>query len=62
MKDIGYNEIGRHIKEHIIFSDRILQLQLENDNYDFEHSRELMACLGYRLHNHVIIEDKQYSI
>ncbi len=62
MKDKGYKKLDKHIAEHKMFKDRILQLQRKNDMNDIEVTKELIVYLGNWLLKHVIKEDKKYSI
>ena len=62
MKNAGYNDIDKHISEHKIFKDRIFHLQQKKDINDIEVTKELIVYLGNWLLNHVIVEDKKYSI
>jgi len=61
MKDIGYDDINKQISEHKIFTDRILQLQRNDNLHESGHSKELIVYLGNWLLNHVIEEDKKIS-
>jgi len=62
MRNIGYKEIDKHIIEHRGFTQKTLNLQQVSDKNDPDVTRELIAFLGKWLLNHVIIEDKKYSI
>lgn len=62
MRDIGYKDINKQISEHKIFTDKILQLQRDGHLDNCGHSQELIAYLGNWLLNHVMEEDKKYSI
>jgi|ERR1039457_1579842 hemerythrin len=61
MTDIGYKDLNKQITEHKIFTDRILQLQRDDNLDDCGHSKELIVYLGNWLLNHVIVEDKKIS-
>lgn len=62
MKDKGYKNLDKHMAEHKIFRERILQLKQRDNNNDIVISRELIVYLGNWLLNHVIGEDKKYAI
>jgi hemerythrin-like metal-binding protein len=62
MKDIGYKEINKHILEHTDFTQRILQLKQVADKNVPKASKELIVHLKNWFINHIIIEDKKYSI
>jgi hemerythrin len=61
MIGIGYKDIDKHILEHKLFTDRILDCQNDNNVYHCEHSKELIVYLGNWLLNHVIVEDKKIT-
>jgi hemerythrin len=61
MMDIGYKDINKQISEHMVFTDRILQLQRDDNLNDCGHSKELIVFLGNWLFNHVIVEDKKIT-
>jgi hemerythrin len=62
MIEIGYKDINKHILEHRLFTDRILDYQSDTNMLNCENSKELIAYLGNWLLNHVMEEDKKYSI
>lgn len=62
MRDIGYKDIDKHKLEHRGFTDRTLQLQQVADKDEPEAIKELIEYLGLWLLNHVLDEDKKYSI
>jgi hemerythrin len=62
MRDIEYNGIDEHISEHRNFTHRTLQLKQDLNNDDFDASKEMIVFLGNWLLNHVLIEDKKYSV
>jgi hemerythrin len=62
MKDIGYKEINKHILEHTDFTQRTLQLKQVADKNVPKASKELIVYLRNWLINHIIFEDKKYSI
>ena len=62
MVRIGFKELDRHIIEHMQFGLRTLQLQQVAENNEHEATKELIISLGVWLLNHVIIEDKKYSV
>jgi len=61
MRDIGYNDIEKQISEHKVFTDRILQLQRDDNLDESGHSKELIVYLGNWLLTHVLEEDKKIS-
>jgi hemerythrin-like metal-binding protein len=62
MKNLGYNDIDKHIDAHRGFTQRILQLQQTADKDECETTKELIALLGDWLLHHIIEEDKKYAI
>ena len=61
MSDIGYSGINKHIAEHIIFKEKIKELQ-DKINYNSPEScHELVTFLSNWLLNHVIQEDKKIA-
>jgi hemerythrin len=61
MKDIGYNDIDKHIVEHKGFKQRILQLQQSVDKDEYETAKELIVLIGDWLIHHIIKEDKKFK-
>lgn len=62
MKNIGYNDINRHIVEHKAFTQRILRLKHATDKDEHETIKELIALLGDWVLHHIIVEDKKYAV
>jgi hemerythrin len=62
MRDIGYKYIDNNIDAHNLFKEKILQLRHNVDIDNIEVTKELIVYLGKWLLNHVIAEDKKYSI
>ncbi len=62
MRAKGYPHLDKHIAEHKMFRDRILHLQHKDNANDIVLTKELIVYLGNWLLNHVIREDKKYSI
>jgi hemerythrin len=62
MRNIGYKEIDKHILEHNDFRQKTLQLQQVADTDVPETTKELIIYLKNWLLNHIIIEDKKFSI
>jgi hemerythrin len=62
MMDIGYKEIDKHINEHRGFTKKTLYLQQVADKNAPEVTKELIVYLKNWLLNHIIIEDKKFSI
>jgi hemerythrin-like metal-binding protein len=62
MKSIEYKDINKHVSEHWFFKDRICKQQRINDINDMAVSKDLVLYLWSWLLNHVMIEDKKYSI
>jgi len=62
MRNIGYVYTDKHIIIHNLFKEKILQLRNNADIDNIEVTKELIVYLGKWLLNHVIAEDKKYSI
>jgi len=62
MKDLGYKDINKHISEHREFTLKAIHLQQAIMNNEVHTLKELKAFLGQWLLNHVIVEDKKYSV
>ncbi len=62
MRAKGYSKLDKHIAEHKIFRYRLLHLQSKENINDIELTKELIVYLGNWLLNHVIKEDKKYSV
>jgi hemerythrin-like metal-binding protein len=62
MRDTGYKDINKHIEQHKIFTDKILQLKSENFSDDFEKTKELIIYLWNWILNHVMVEDKKITV
>jgi hemerythrin len=62
MMDKGYNDIEKHIIMHNIFKERILLLKKDIDLNNIVLTKELIVYLGNWLLNHVMVEDKKYSL
>ena|ERR1700674_3484117 len=62
MKNKGYKDIDKHISEHTIFKERIYELQQKNKNNIVVPLEYIGLYLGNWLINHVMEEDKKYSI
>ena len=62
MRNLKYKDIDKHISEHKAFTQRALQLQQVVSKDDFELTKELIVFLGNWLLNHVMVEDKKFSI
>jgi hemerythrin len=62
MASIGYRYIDKHISEHWFFKDRLYKQQTIVDIGDAVLSKERVIYLWSWFLNHVMIEDKKYSI
>ena len=62
MKNIGYKDIDKQISEHRSFTQRALQLKNVADKNDLVLTKELIVFLGSWILNHVMEEDKKYSV
>lgn len=62
MRHIGYDGIDKHILEHNDFKQRTLQLKQIADKDVPKATKELIVYLRNWLLNHIIIEDKKFSI
>lgn len=62
MRNLKYRDIDKHISEHKAFTQRALQLQQVVSKDDFELTKELIVFLGNWLLNHVMVEDKKFSV
>ena len=62
MKSIKYNDIDKHISEHNYFTDRIHNLMHNKDVNESLVSKETVLYLWKWLIDHVMTEDKKYSI
>ena len=62
MLTIGYKDIDKHISEHKIYLDNISNQQHKLDINDIVVSNEFIEFLGKWLIDHVMFEDKKYSI
>lgn len=62
MRDKEYSDTERHILAHNIFKDRILQLKQDIYLDNITVTKELIVYLGNWLLNHVLVEDKKYSM
>lgn len=62
MRNRGYSDTNRHIIAHNMFRDRILLLQHDMNLNNIVMTKELIVYLGNWLLNHVLVEDKKYSI
>jgi len=62
MRNRGYCDTDRHIIAHNMFKERILLLQQDININNIVVTKELIVYLGNWLLNHVLVEDKKYSI
>lgn len=62
MRNIGYVNIDTHIIAHNLFKEKILQLRHNVDIDNIEVTKQLIVYLGKWLLNHVLAEDRKYSI
>lgn len=62
MMERGYLDIGTHRIEHLFFIEKTSYLQYRNLMHDSDVSKELVVYLGNWLINHVLMEDRKYSI
>jgi len=62
MRNRGYSDTDRHIIAHNMFKERILLLQQDININNIVVTKELIVYLGNWLLNHVLVEDKKYSI
>ena len=62
MQSIGYKDINKHISLHRIFTDSICQQLHKEDTNDIVVTKQLVLFIWNWLLNHVMIEDKKYSI
>jgi hemerythrin len=62
MRNIGYDNADNHIKSHSIFTDRISQLHKKISSNNVVMTKELIVYLGNWLLNHVLVEDRKYSV
>ena len=62
MTAVGYKDSDRHIAEHKLFAERILQFHGDKNAYHCENAKELIVFLGNWLLNHVMVEDKRISL
>jgi hemerythrin len=62
MKDMGYKEIDMHKNEHREFAIKTLQLQQLAEKNELEATKEFVVFLGTWLLQHVIEEDKKFSV
>jgi len=61
MRNKGYVDIDRHISEHKSFTDKLLNIRYRNDD-DRVAIKALIVHIGNKILNHVMEEDKKYSI
>ena len=62
MRSIGYKDIDKHIAEHKIFLDSISKQQQKLNINDTVVTNDFIVYLGKWLTEHVMIEDKKYSL
>lgn len=62
MISIGYKDINKHVSEHRSFTAKICKHQYNKDANDLVLSKEIVLYLWKWLMDHVMIEDKKYSI
>ena len=62
MRDIGYEDIDKHISEHRSFAQRAIQLQKVINKNELELTKELIVFLGNWILHHVMEEDKKFSV
>jgi hemerythrin-like metal-binding protein len=62
MRSVGYKDINQHISEHKIFTESISQQLHKTDVNDSAVSKQLVLFIWNCLLNHIIKEDKKYSI
>jgi len=62
MKERGFPEIDAHIAEHRIFTQTINSLGTRYHDNDLDVAKELIVVLGDWLLQHVLKEDKKYSV
>jgi len=61
MRDTGYKDIDRHISEHRIFTETILQLQCDGYIKNYGQAKELLIFLRNWILNHIMEEDKKIA-
>ena len=61
MINIGYIDIDKHVSEHKTFIENILNIRYKN-NDDKVVIKALIVNIGNKIINHVMMEDKKYSI
>jgi hemerythrin len=61
MKEVGYNDIERHISLHRYYNARLSDIKDRESNDNKELCTELIYFLGNWLKNHVVEEDKRIS-
>ena len=62
MMNTGYEHVDKHIFEHTLFTDLIVDLKKDYNINHREQINELVVSLGIWLLNHVIVEDKKLSV
>jgi len=62
MKSVKYIDIDKHISEHKSFSAKIIKYHHKNELSDVVVSKEIVLHLWKWLIDHVMTEDKKYSI
>jgi len=62
MRDTGYKNIDKHISEHRIFTETILQLHSDGYIKDYEQAKELLIFLRNWILNHIMVEDKKIAV
>lgn len=62
MRKRCYTDTDRHIIAHNMFKERILLLQNDIQRNNIVVTKELIVYLGNWLLNHVMVEDRKYSI
>ena len=62
MRDVGYDEIDSHIKEHNTFRQKVLELKHNKHMGEHELCHELLLYLSKWLMHHVMEEDKKLSL
>ncbi len=62
MRSIGYKEIHEHMYENGIFTRKVVELLQAINEQNSELTKELIKYLAYWLLNHVMVDDKKFSI
>lgn len=62
MREIGYSGIDSHVEEHSKFHNKINAISINTRGENLETAKEMIVLLGQWLIQHVLVEDKKYSL